>query len=231
MLESEVGFLPRIDRMMPRRLDSAFFGAECFFDFESRFGTAKGVWRTVVGYGGGQYEKPTYEDPGDHVEVVMVEYDPQTLSYGQLLDIFLTRCGCRDGSFSQHASRVLRVFVKNEFEKRLVEAAIARYELRLGCGSRVKFAMYKTFYRAEKWCQKRFLRMVPPLMEELMRVYPNEDCLIQSTLATRLNGILGQRTFREFSASYFPEDFEFYDLSDCAVDILKNVMELKGSFI
>ena len=178
-----------------------------------------------MGYSGGRYESPSYEDLGDHVEVVMVEYDPLALSYGQLLDIFFNCGDYRENSSSQC---ILHVFVKNEFERRLAEAAVARYELRSGSESRVKVAAHKTFHKAEKWCQKHFLRMLPPLMDELKRIYPDEDRLIQSTLATRLNGILGQRTFREFSVSHVPEDFEFYDLSDCAVDILKNVMDMSS---
>jgi len=208
--------------MMPRRLDSAIFGMGHFFDFEPRFGVAKGVWRTVVGYSGGQYERPSFEDPGDHMGVVMVEYDPLALSYGQLLDIFLNCCGCREHLSFQCISCV---FVKNEFERRLAQAAVARYELRMSSENNVKVAVHKTFYKAEQWCQKHFLRMFPPLLDELKHVYPDEDCLIQSTLATRLNGILGQRSLREYQASYFPDDFEFYDLSDNAANILKNAMQ------
>ena len=153
----------------------------------------------------------------------MVEYDPMALSYGQLLDIFLNCCGCRE-TFS--STCISRVFVKNEFEKRLAQAAVSRYEMRLGSEDNVNIAMYKTFHKAEKWRQKHFLRALPLLMDELRLIYPDEDRLIQSTLATRLNGILGQRSFREFTASYVPEDFEFYDLSESAADILKNVMKL-----
>ena len=228
MSESSVDSLPRIDRMMPRRLDSAIFGMGHFFDSEPRFGTAKGVWRTSVGYGGGRYDHPSYEDLGDHVWVVTVEYDPFTLSYSQLLDIFLNCCGCgNEAPLSQSSSMqcISSVFVKNEFERRLAQAAIARYELNANSEGGIMLAMLKTFYRAEKWCQKHFLRSFPPLMEELSRVYPDEDRLIQSTLATRLNGILGQRSFQKFSASSVPEDFEFYDLSECAASILRKVME------
>jgi hypothetical protein len=152
----------------------------------------------------------------------MVEYDPLALSYGQLLDIFLNwRCG----ELSQRASfqNVPSVFVKNEFEKRMAQAAAARYGFD-ACGGDVRVTMSKTFYKAEKWCQKHFLRMFPALMDEVRPLYADEDDLIQSTLATRLNGILGQQAQKEFSVSYVPEDFEFYDLSDYAVHILRSVM-------
>jgi peptide-methionine (S)-S-oxide reductase len=231
MAESTVDFLPRIDKMMPRRLDSALFGMGHFFNFEPRFGVAKGVWRTAVGYSGGRCENPSYEDPGDHMGVVMVEYDPLALNYGQLLDIFLNRCGCKDViPISQNASFqcISCVLVKNEFERRMAQAAVSRYELRSGYENSVKVAMYRSFHKAEKWCQKHFLRKLKPLMDELSRIYQDEDRLIQSTLATRLNGILGQRSLQEPSASYVPEDFEFYDLSECAANILKKGMEFSA---
>ena len=224
MFESvAVDSLPRIDRMMPRHLDSAFFGMGRFFEPEPRFGITKGVWGTTLGYSGGRYENPSYEDLRDHVEVVLVEYDPLTLSYGQLLEIFLSRCDCQENASSQC---ILHVFVKNEFEKRLAQAATARYKLRFGSCGCVKITMHKAFYKAEQWRQKRFLRMVPSLMDELRRMYPDEGRLIQSTLATRLNGILGLRALREFLTPCVPEDFEFYDLSDSAANILKNAMGL-----
>ena len=221
--ELAVVSLPRIDRMIPLRLDSALFGMGSFSDSEPRFGIEKGVWRTAVGYSGGRYENPSYEDLGDHVETVMVEYAPHSLSYGQLLDIFLNRYGCREGSSSKCISHV---FVKNESEKRLAEAAIERYGLRFCGDSLVKTAMYKNFYRAEPWRQKHFLRMNPQLMDELRHIYPDEDRLLQSTLATRLNGILGQRSSREFYPPLLPDDFELYDLSERAEIILKNAIDL-----
>ena len=223
VFESVVDFMPRIDKMTPQRLDSALFGMGCSFESEPRFGIAKGVWRTTLGYSGGRYESPSYENLGDHAEVIMVEYDPLALSYGQLLDIFFNRCDCR-GNSPPHC--ISHVFVKNEFEKRLAQAAVARYKLRFSKSGYVKIAMHKTFYKAEQWRQKRFLRMIPPLMDELRRMYPDEDRLIQSTLATRLNGILGQRSSQGLSFPFLPEDVTLYDLSDSAAGILKNAMGL-----
>jgi len=218
--------LPRIDRMIPLRLDFALFGMERFFDSEPRFGIEKGVWRTVAGYSGGRYEKPSYKDLGDHVEAVMVEYAPHSLSYGQLLDIFLNRYGCCEGLSSQCISHV---FVKNESEKRLAEAAFERHKLRSSGESRVKIAACKTFHTAEQWRQKHFLRMNPLLMDELRHMYSDEERLLQSTLATRLNGILGQRFSRKFPAPFLPDDFGLYDLSERAEVILRSALPVMAS--
>ena len=70
----------------------ATFGAGCFWCVEDIFRKTKGVTNTTVGYSGGWMKNPTYEDvctdTTGHAEVVQVEYDPQTLPYEQLLDVF-----------------------------------------------------------------------------------------------------------------------------------------------
>jgi peptide-methionine (S)-S-oxide reductase len=70
----------------------ATFGAGCFWGVEAAFRQIEGVTRTRVGYSGGTLENPTYEDvcshTTGHAEVVEVTYDPERVSYDQLLDVF-----------------------------------------------------------------------------------------------------------------------------------------------
>jgi len=70
----------------------ATFGAGCFWGVEAAFRQLDGVTRTRVGYSGGHSENPTYEDvcshTTGHAEVVEVTYDPERVSYEQLLDVF-----------------------------------------------------------------------------------------------------------------------------------------------
>jgi len=70
----------------------ATFAAGCFWGVEALFRQVKGVNDTSVGYTGGNFENPTYEDvcsgKTGHAESIQIEYDSNEVSYDELLKIF-----------------------------------------------------------------------------------------------------------------------------------------------
>ena len=78
--------------MAKTKTQLATFAAGCFWGVEYRFNQFKGVVNTTVGYTGGNFKNPSYEnvcyDQTGHAEAVQVEYDPSKVSYEKLLDLF-----------------------------------------------------------------------------------------------------------------------------------------------
>jgi peptide-methionine (S)-S-oxide reductase len=73
-------------------MEKATFGAGCFWGVEETFRKVDGVTSAAVGYAGGRTENPTYEDvcrhETGHAEVVEIEFDPERISYRDLLEVF-----------------------------------------------------------------------------------------------------------------------------------------------
>lgn len=76
----------------PEQMQQAVFGLGCFWGAERKFWQLDGVYSTAVGYSGGFTKNPVYEEVCSgmtgHNEVVLVVYDPETISYQQLLSVF-----------------------------------------------------------------------------------------------------------------------------------------------
>jgi len=59
------------------------------------------VIRTRVGYAGGEKINPTYHDLENHSETIQIDYDPEKITYQQLLQIFWDNHNCKLKSFSR----------------------------------------------------------------------------------------------------------------------------------
>ena len=76
----------------PEHTEQAVFCLGCFWGAEQIFWQLSGIYTTMVGYAGGSTPKPTYQDvcsgQTGHCEVVGVIYDPQIITYSELLKVF-----------------------------------------------------------------------------------------------------------------------------------------------
>tara|TARA_Y100000590_G_scaffold458718_1_gene614043 strand:- start:5085 stop:5552 length:468 start_codon:yes stop_codon:yes gene_type:complete len=70
----------------------ALLGAGCFWGVEEFFRKMPGILNTKVGYAGGNFNNPSYEevcsDKTGHAEVVEIEFDQKIISYEKILDVF-----------------------------------------------------------------------------------------------------------------------------------------------
>jgi len=143
----------------------ATFGAGCFWHVEDLFSKTKGVKSTKVGYIGGQLPNPTYEevctDKTGHVEAVQVEYEPDEISYEELLDVFwnnhnpttLNRQGPDIGIQYRSA-----IFYHNDEQKEIAEKSKQSLDKSSQFENPVVTEIVPTpiFYNAEEYHQQYF---------------------------------------------------------------------------
>jgi peptide-methionine (S)-S-oxide reductase len=143
----------------------ATFAAGCFWGVEVLFRQVEGVTSTQVGYSGGKMENPTYEDvctgKTGHAESVQIEYDPNIISYKELLMIFwnnhnpttLNQQGPDIGE--QYRSIVFfhdleQERLAKELKEKLQDAALQRFGKKIV----TEIVPAQRFYRAEEYHQR-----------------------------------------------------------------------------
>jgi len=147
--------------------ETACFGGGCFWCTEAIFLMVKGVLSVASGYAGGDNENPRYEEvcQGDtgHAEVVQVVFDPMTIAYEALLEIFFATHD-PTSSNQQGADKGTQyrsvIFYMDDLQKEIAQTMIRRFTTH-GLFSRpivTKIEPLKEFYPAEDYHQKYFLR-------------------------------------------------------------------------
>ncbi len=143
---------------------TAVFGGGCFWCTEAVFGELKGVISVMPGYAGGETKNPTYEQVSSgttgHAEVIKIEYDPEKISYEDLLTVFFAthnpttpnQQGADVGT--QYRSTV---FYTTEEQKKDAEKIIAKLN---ESGPKVvtEVKPLEMFYEAEEYHKKYYER-------------------------------------------------------------------------
>ena len=112
---------------------TAVFAGGCFWCIQPAFDKAPGVVKTVVGYTGGDEPNPTYElvttEKTKYRESIEITYDPEKISYDQLLDIYWRQINPTqsDGQFFDIGpSYRAAIYYGNEEEKKIAETSKAK---------------------------------------------------------------------------------------------------------
>jgi peptide-methionine (S)-S-oxide reductase len=149
-----------------KKLQLATFAAGCFWGVEQAFRERKGVKSTIVGYTGGWFNNPTYRDvctdKTGHAEAVQVQFDPNEVSYEDLLDIFWSihnpttknRQGPDIGS--QYRSMIAYHTSEQELLAKKAKEDLERSGKLKGRRIITEIVPASTFYKAEEYHQKYY---------------------------------------------------------------------------
>lgn len=178
--------VPPMDRAAPTDLPYAAFGMGCFWGPDALFGALDGVVRTCVGYAGGTTDAPTYKAIGDHIETVRVAFDPDRISYDDLLRRFWTAHAPTRAPFKRQYQPALFPTTDAQAERaRSTREAVAdRHDGALT----TEIIEGASFYRAEPYHQKHTLRHDSTLMAPFKALYPDPDACTDSAAAALANG-------------------------------------------
>jgi peptide methionine sulfoxide reductase msrA/msrB len=161
-------------RLIPENeqgLETATFAGGCFWCVETAFEDLDGVKKVVSGYSGGHVKNPTYEEvctgTTGHLESVQIIFDPQLISYSELVDIFWKQIDPTDigGSFVDRGSQYLSaIFYHNETQKKIAESSKSELD-ESGIFDKpiaTKVVPFTSFYPAEdyhqQYCKKNPVR-------------------------------------------------------------------------
>ena len=146
-----------------QQYETAYFASGCFWCVEAVFESVKGVQEVYSGYSGGEKKNPTYKEVAygltRHAEAVEVFYDPEVISFTQLVQVFfgshdpttLNRQGPDRGA--QYRSIA---FYKNAEEKKIIEdyiAALTAKDVYQGRPIVTQVEKFDVFYKAEDYHQ------------------------------------------------------------------------------
>ncbi|MEM8638756.1 MAG: peptide-methionine (S)-S-oxide reductase MsrA [Cyanobacteria bacterium P01_G01_bin.54] len=149
----------------PKEMEQAIFGLGCFWGAERKFWQVEGVYTTAVGYAAGYTPNPTYREVCSgmtgHNEVVLVVYDPQTVTFEDLLKVFWESHdptqGMRQGNDAGTQYRS-GIYVYSDAQKAAAKASLEAYQTALqGAGYKAittEILAAPEFYYAEDYHQQ-----------------------------------------------------------------------------
>jgi len=169
-----------------KHLETATFAGGCFWCSESDFVKLPGVVEVVSGYTGGSKANPTYQEVSSgstgHYEAVQVLYDPEKVTYRELLDAYWRHVDPTDngGQFVDRGPQYrTAIFYHNQEQKRQAEASKSELA-RSGRFSRAvvtPIVPLTTFYKAEDYHQDYFKKS--PLRYKAYRQASGRDQFIE----------------------------------------------------
>ena len=170
----------------PENAQKATFAGGCFWCIEPSFEKLEGVFDVVVGYTGGHVENPTYQDvttgTTGHYEAVQITYDPEIISYEQLLQVFWRQFDPTDagGSFVDRGPQYRSaIFYHTPDQKKIAEQSKEELDQsgRYDAPVVTEILEASPFYKAEEYHQDYFEKQ--PLYYKSYRSNSGRDQFIE----------------------------------------------------
>lgn len=171
----------------PKNLKTATFAGGCFWCVESDFEKIDGVIEAISGYSGGDEPNPTYKQVSaggtGHTEAVQVRYDPDKITYKELLDVFWRHMDPTDagGQFVDRGSQYRpAIFYHDEEQKRIAQESKAELEKsgRFTKPIATEIVPLTKFYTAEDYHQDYYNKN--PLRYKMYRYGSGRDQFLNS---------------------------------------------------
>lgn len=137
-----------------------------------------------MGYAGGK-GIPTYTDLGWHSEAIQVDYDPNIISYDELLGLFFKYHNPTLRPFAQRVKSI--IFTGNDLEAENARKRVLQLSELHGKGIFTEVKPLEKFYLAEDEHQFRYLKSEVSLYAEVMALYPTMDEQLASSVVSKLN--------------------------------------------
>ena len=179
--------IPYDQKLNEVETETASFALGCFWGPDASFGALEGVVRTRVGYAGGTTEGPTYKMIGDHTETIEIDYDPEVISYRELLEIFFDSHNPYSQAYSrQYASLIL---YNNSEQQQIAETVKKELEAESGREIKTEIKELDRFYLAEDYHQKFRLQQQVAFRDHYLDQMTMEE-FINSPAVTKVSGYI-----------------------------------------
>jgi peptide methionine sulfoxide reductase msrA/msrB len=179
--------IPYDQKMNEVDTETATFALGCFWGPDASFGALEGVVRTRVGYAGGTTENPNYEIIGNHTETIEIDYDPEVISYRELLEIFFDSHNPYSQAYSrQYASLIL---YNNSEQQEIAEKMKEELEAESNREIKTEIKELDRFYLAEDYHQKFRLQQQVVFRDYYLAQMTMQE-FIDSPAVTKVSGYL-----------------------------------------
>ncbi|MBR4291245.1 MAG: peptide-methionine (S)-S-oxide reductase MsrA [Oscillospiraceae bacterium] len=158
-----------------KKTETAYFAGGCFWCITPVFKEMEGVVNVISGYSGGAEVNPTYADVKKqktrHRETIRIDFDPEQVSFAQLLEVFLSSVDPfdPDGQFIDRGhSYTLAVYHCSGTQQQAAKKAVRTLEAESGQAVYVSIEPFRSFYVAEEAHQDYYLKHPEAFRQELI---------------------------------------------------------------